>query len=163
MIGVISDTHDNKDAIMEAIRILNEEGVKIVIHAGDHISPFSVRWMKKLNSKVYGVAGNNDGETTLLKKLYDESGWVFRDFLLEVDINGKRIVVNHGTYEEVVNALISSGRYDIVIHGHTHEVRIENIGNTLVLNPGEACGYLTDRRTIALLDTINLDVRIIEF
>ena len=163
IIGVISDTHDNKDAIMEAIRILNRERVSVVIHAGDHISPFSVKWMKKLNSRVYGVAGNNDGESVLLKRLYDEDGWIFREFILEVEIDGKRIVVNHGTYEEVINALTLSGKYDIVIHGHTHKVRVENIENTLVINPGEACGYLTGKRTIALLDTVNFDVRIIEF
>jgi len=163
IIGVVSDTHDSRDAIMEMVRIFNNEKVDVIVHAGDHISPFSVKWMRKLSGKVYGVRGNNDGESILLRRLYEESGWVFHEFILEIEIDDKKIVVNHGTYEEVVNALIYSGKYDIVIHGHTHKVRIENIGDTLVINPGEACGYLTGRRTIALVNTVDLDTRIIEF
>ncbi|MEM2810730.1 MAG: metallophosphoesterase family protein, partial [Candidatus Korarchaeum sp.] len=50
-------------------------------------------------------------------------------------------------------SLASSGRFDFVLYGHTHEVHIEEIGDTLVVNPGELCGKLSGRRTAALLYT----------
>jgi hypothetical protein len=53
------------------------------------------------------------------------------------------------------------GGYDIIIHGHTHEAKTYHKGRTLVINPGEACGYLTGKPTIATLDTKTLDVKII--
>ena len=51
-----------------------------------------------------------------------------------------------------MKALVESKRYDIVVRGHTHKPEIKKVGKTLVINPGEACGYLSGKRTIALLD-----------
>jgi len=161
IIGIISDTHDNKTSIEKAVNKFNEYDVKTVIHAGDHIAPFTVRWMSKLNSNVVGVAGNNDGDRRLLRKLYEGYGWKFEDLIAEVVIDGVKIAVTHGTYEAIVNALIYSGRYDVVIYGHTHRYRIERVGDTLVINPGEACGYLTGLESIVLLDTRDMKARLL--
>jgi len=49
-----------------------------------------------------------------------------------------------------------------VVHGHAHEAKVYRKGRTLIVNPGEACGYLTGRSTIALLDTSKLEVKIVE-
>ena len=38
---------------------------------------------------------------------------------------------------------------------------IKRHGKTLVINPGEACGYLTGTSTIALLDTGTAEARLI--
>ena len=38
---------------------------------------------------------------------------------------------------------------------------MRRIGSTLVLNPGEACGCLTGRKTVALLDTEALSIEIV--
>jgi len=162
IIGIISDTHDNKDSIMKAVDKLNQLGIKYLIHAGDHIAPFTVRWMSKFNGKVYGVAGNNDGEIQILKKLYEDNGWVFRELLLTLELEGKKMVVTHGTYPELVDLLVKSEKYDIVIYGHTHEYKTEKVGRTLVINPGEACGYLTGKRTMAILNMRNMDVKILD-
>jgi len=35
------------------------------------------------------------------------------------------------------------------------------MGKTLVINPGEVCGYLTGKPTIALLDTVKHEAKII--
>jgi len=40
---------------------------------------------------------------------------------------------------------------------------VQKKGKTLVINPGEVCGYLTGKSTIAILDTTKCDARIIEF
>ena len=40
-IGVVSDTHDQRQRILEAIDIFNKEKVGLVIHCGDWVAPFS--------------------------------------------------------------------------------------------------------------------------
>ncbi len=43
MIGILSDSHDNLDAIKKAVNLLNKKKVDLVIHAGDLISPFTAQ------------------------------------------------------------------------------------------------------------------------
>jgi len=47
---------------------------------------------------------------------------------------------------------------DIIVSGHTHEPRTETRGDTLYLNPGECCGWLTGVGRVSLLDTATLAV-----
>ena len=69
-IGIISDTHDDVGNVQRAIEMFNVERVQYVIHAGDYIFPGIVKEFEKLNSKLIGVLGNNDGEKcTSTKKL----------------------------------------------------------------------------------------------
>ncbi len=160
MIGIISDTHDNMDAIRTAVEFFNSKNVEIVLHAGDLISPFTVNEFKKLNSKFYAVFGNNEGEREGLRKKFDNL-CKLSDFL-ELDYKGIKISVYHGTIPFILNALAESQIYDIIVTGHTHRPEIKRIENTLIVNPGECCGYLTGKRTIALLNTENMSVEIIE-
>lgn len=48
LIGIISDTHDNQDKTRKAIELFNSKGVEYVIHAGDYISPFTLKLFKEL-------------------------------------------------------------------------------------------------------------------
>jgi putative phosphoesterase len=78
-------------------------------------------------------------------------------------IDNRRIAVMHGEMAEVIEALIRSKMYDIVISGHTHDPKIEKTDDgVLHVNPGENCGYLTGKSTIAIIDTITLTAEIIE-
>jgi hypothetical protein len=61
-----------------------------------------------------------------------------------------------------LNSIIDSGYFDAVIHGHSHNKGVERKGKTLIINPGELCGYLTGKSTIALLDTIKNEAGTIE-
>jgi putative phosphoesterase len=53
LIGIISDSHDNMDAIRKAVGFFNNSDVKAVLHAGDLVSPFTARAFKELKSKLY--------------------------------------------------------------------------------------------------------------
>jgi len=52
--------------------------------------------------------------------------------------------------------VVESGRYDLVVTGHTHERKISDSG-TVTVNPGELCGYLSGEMTMALLDTDRME------
>src|SRR5689334_23920762 len=67
-VGIISDTHDDIENVQRAIEIFNAEGVEYVIHAGDYVFPGIIKEFEKLNAKLIGVLGNNDGEKVHLLK-----------------------------------------------------------------------------------------------
>ncbi|MFA4986189.1 MAG: metallophosphoesterase family protein, partial [Candidatus Brocadiia bacterium] len=48
------------------------------------------------------------------------------------------------------------------IYGHDHLVNVTSKKNGLLINPGESCGYLTGRSTVAIWDTQGDTVDIIE-
>ena len=153
MIGIMSDSHDNLDAIKKAVDFFNDSGVELVIHAGDLISPFTAKEFKNLNCEFKAVFGNNDGEKDGLRDFFKDM--CFLDSLIELDIHKKKIAVNHGTNETIIDALVKSRKYDVVVRGHTHKLEIIE-GETLVINPGETCGYLSGEKTVVLLDPTDL-------
>ncbi len=165
-IAVISDTHDHRDNILKAVSIMNERDVDALIHCGDYISAFVVRWFDGLSDKIKknftGVYGNNDGDRVFLK---DNLGQICNLVGMELIANfdNKRIFASHMPNEETVNAIATSGKFDIVLYGHTHSTVIKKYDNgVLVVNPGEACGYLTEKGTFAIIDTERMDAEIIE-
>ncbi|MEM1586537.1 MAG: metallophosphoesterase [Candidatus Bathyarchaeia archaeon] len=161
-IGIVADTHDRLQAIDLAVRRLNNENVDVVLHAGDYIAPFAVLRFEPLKAKLIGVLGNNDGDHNLLRKRFEEIGAQLHGKFAELNIGGLRIALIHGEDDILLKALINSNYYDIVVHGHTHKAEIYNVGRTLVVNPGEACGYLTERATIAVLDVERRSAEILE-
>ena len=161
LVGVISDTHDNLPMIDKAIRRLNKEQVSLVLHAGDYVSPFVIPRFKALSSRLVGVLGNNDGDHEALKKQFSETrNCELRGRFALVDVEGFRIALLHGDEAELLNTLAGCGNLDAVVHGHTH-TNASNSDKTLVVNPGEICGYLTGKPTLALLDTRRREVRIV--
>lgn len=161
-IGLISDTHDNQIAINKAVEFFNDEKVDLVLHGGDHIAPFTIKWFSKLKMKMIGVKGNLDAEYPTLERLYRENGWEFYRHSAILNLANKKIILLHGEDENMVNALLKSNIYDVVVRGHLHRVINEWIGNTLHLSPGEACGYLSGKRTVALLKLPMITVEFIE-
>ncbi|MDV3103037.1 metallophosphoesterase [Thermococcus waiotapuensis] len=156
LIGIMSDTHDNLPAIRKAVEFFNSKKVDLVIHAGDFVAPFVAGELKKLEAPLRGVFGNNDGER---KGLFEALG--IYDELIELEADGMRIAVTHGTNEVLVKALAHSRLYDVVVVGHTHRYEIREAGRTILINPGEVCGYVTGVKSVALLDTRRREVQII--
>jgi len=162
IVGLIADTHDRLKMVDKAIETLNEQEVKLVLHAGDYVAPFVIPRFKELNAKLVGVFGNNDGDRELLKKKFSDLGLEIHGGFAELNVDGLKIALLHGHEEELLNALINSEGFDVIVHGHTHKAEVYRKGKTLIVNPGEACGYLSGKPTSALLDTDERNVRILE-
>ncbi len=160
-IGVMSDTHDRIDAVDRAIEFFNRQGVKHVLHAGDLVSPFVAPRFAKLNAKLYYVWGNNEGDRSFITVKFGEIGVKPLGEFATLELAGRKIALLHGTSERVVEALARSGLFDVVVRGHTHRAGISR-DKALVINPGEVCGYLTGRQTVALLDLSSLEAEIVE-
>lgn len=161
LVGLISDTHDNVKAIDKAVDLFNRRGVGLVVHAGDWCAPFSLMRFKGLRCSLVGVFGNVDGERDMLRKRAEELGFRLSPFE-EFKADGLRGAVIHGVDERLVRALALSNLYGVVIRGHLHKPTVEEVGECLVVNPGEACGYLTGRMTVAVLDTETLRIETVD-
>jgi putative phosphoesterase len=162
LIGAISDSHDNLPLIKKAVQALNEQNVKLVLHAGDYVAGFVIPQLSKLNCKLIGVFGNNDGDHELLRKRFSEtSNCSIHDRFAQVTVDSYKIALLHGHEMELLSAIVDSGYFDAVIHGHSHNHSVERKGKTLSVNPGELCGYLTSTSTIAIIDTAKKEARII--
>ncbi len=160
-IGLIADTHDRLSLIDRAVQRLNTEEVNLVLHAGDYIAPFVVSHFSPLKAKMIGVFGNNDAEQDLLRKKFEDIGIQVLGKFIEIDADNLRIALLHGHEFGFLKSLLEKSLYDIIVHGHTHQIKVKKNNNVLVINPGEVCGYLTGKSTIAILDTGTQKVEVI--
>ena len=153
MIGIMADSHDHIEAIRTAVELFNQVDVELVIHAGDLIAPFTAQEFMNLQPPLEAVFGNNDGERQGLRMAYEDL-CILED-LKELKISGRNIVVIHGKEQRLVDALAQSGHYDLVVRGHTHQKEIiEN--KTLIINPGETCGYVSGEKTVVMFDPVDM-------
>ncbi len=157
-IGIISDSHDNQKLLEKAVEKLNELEVELVLHAGDIIAPFSAKLLGNLRVPFKCVFGNNDGERQLLRQVIEGLNSEIDD-LLEIELSGKKVALYHGTDRRMLDIIIESQRYSLVATGHTHKKEVRKVGSTLVVNPGEVCGYLTGEATLAVVDLEKEEVK----
>ena len=146
LIGVISDTHDRLPTIDAALSLFAERKVSAVIHAGDFVAPFAVQRLLQYRGPLHATYGNNDGERVGLKHFLPQ----IEDGPLFVQLGGLTILVHH-FIEWCKAGDIERAR--VIITGHTHEVVNRFEDSKLFLNPGECCGWVTGRCTVAILDT----------
>ena len=163
LVGILSDTHDNVPKTRDAVKRLNEEGVACVLHAGDFIAPFIIDTLKDLTAPMTGVFGNNDGDRILLEEKCAAYPHVkIRGNFARIKEGGVTIALIHGSDGELLEAFSECSSIDLLVYGHTHRAEIKRQGSTLIVNPGEVCGYLTGKSTIALVDTARRKAEIVE-
>ncbi|HUK38477.1 MAG TPA: metallophosphoesterase [Methanomicrobiales archaeon] len=162
-IGILADTHDNLPLVMRAVERLNAAGPGLVLHAGDFIAPFVIPRLASLSCPCIGVFGNNDGDRALLSAKAREAGNLELAGSFAVrQAGGRSIALLHGHEPGALDGVAGADLFDVVVHGHTHRPSVTRRGRTLVVNPGEACGYLTGKGTVAVLETGTLEVEILE-
>ena len=137
-IGVLSDTHIHlAEEIPPAILKVFPE-VDLIVHAGDFVGSDVLEGLRRLG-EVKAVHGNVD--SMKLRSLLPEKE------LFEA--GNKKIGITHGWgspegIEHRVRGLFDD--VDIIIYGHSHWAKIEQIGGVLFFNPGpgwQSFGILT--------------------
>lgn len=159
LVGVLADSHDRLPALQEFARRFRAAGVGMVLHAGDFCAPWSLGPFHAENLPLAGVFGKCDGDREGLRA---EAALGVGTELYEsphsMELNGTRVLLVHDIADAGERSIAAHG---IVIHGCTHERRLESsAGDTLLLNPGEACGWLFGTPTAAILD---VETRAVEF
>lgn len=164
LVVAISDSHDNVIAIRRVGEEARRRGVKLILHAGDWVSPFAARFLREAvgeGVRIVGVWGNNEGERPYFLETARKYGVEIAGDAAELEVSGRKITVYHGTSPVLLRALAESDLYDVVIYGHTHQASLERRGRTLVVNPGELCGCLTGRSSYALIDLAKLEADLV--
>jgi putative phosphoesterase len=162
-IGILSDTHDNLPMVERAVARLNGLSPALVLHAGDFVAPFVIPRLAGLSCPCIGVFGNNDGDRALLAAKARETGNVEIHGCFTIrKAGGRSIALVHGHEPEALDEIAGAGIFDVIVYGHTHRPSIMERNGTLLVNPGEVCGYLTGTGTVAILETGQLEAKILE-
>ena len=157
-VGVIADTHDRVPVVAEFARRFRAAGAGLVLHAGDYCAPFALRPIVEAGLTLAGVFGRNDGDHEGLRmEAARGMGIELFESPHSVEVNGVRILLVHDIGEVTERSVAEHG---VVIHGFTHQHQMKSTGESLVINPGEACGWVYGTPSAAVLD---LDSRRVEF
>ena len=157
-IGLLADSHDRVPAVAEFVRIMQAGGASMLIHAGDYCAPFSLKPIIEASMSLSGVFGRNDGDVEgLLAKATAGFGAEIFSGPHSFDLGGERILVVHDLGDVQLRSVEA---HSIVVHGCTHQQEMKSRGDTLIVNPGESCGWLYGTPKAAILD---LDTKKVEF
>lgn len=158
LIGLMADSHDRVPAVDALLREMLAREVGFVLHAGDFCSPFSLTPFQHHSVTLAGVFGRNDGDPEGLRSQAEQGmGQELFEAPHSMLLGEHKILIVHDIADVVERSVLA---HSIVIHGHTHQQEMKTRGDTLIINPGEACGWLNGAPTAAILDT---DSRHVEF
>ena len=172
-IGIIADSHDHLANLERAIDKLLEHGVDALLHAGDFVAPFAVKRLQRLNVPIWAVKGNNDGEIAGLRHAFSFLRASYSERDLHFELGGKRICLQH--IPNRWNEILRDDPPQVLVFGHTHQRYLRRPGEeisspnsmqvdvpascpTLIINPGELCGWLSSQAGFAILDLDTLEV-----
>lgn len=157
-VGILSDSHNYRQGAEGALRRFLEEHVDVILHLGDVCSPETLNGFRHAGIPLIGVFGNNDDDRQGLREV---SGNSFHRGPYMPVIGGKRILMAH-SFDELQGEIGEGGKFDLILFGHTHRTLTMRVGQALVLNPGEACGFVTGRSSCAVVDLDTMGSRILE-
>jgi len=153
--GIFSDTHDNLAQIARAIEVFRQRQVAVVLHAGDIVSPFAARAIAEIKVPLHIILGNNEGEMDGLRKVLPQ----LTHGPVEINLQKCLVAMAHD-FPQIPQEWRE--RVDVLVAGHTHQAFVEVREGKLWVNPGETCGWVTGRSTVAVLDTETRTAEIIE-
>lgn len=158
-VGLMADTHDRVPAVAQLLERMTSAGVSLVMHAGDYCSPFSLAPFRAANVPLLGVFGRNDGDREGI------SAYATRGMGVEIyqsphsfEVGGHEILIVHDLAEISSRSV---NKHSFVIFGCSHRQETITHGDTMLVNPGEACGWLYGACTGAILDLAARSVEVI--
>ena len=142
LIGLISDTH----ALIRAEALAALHGVERILHAGD-VGGLSVLRELRGIAPVHAVTGNTDDPADGLPPRVD------------LELGGLRVCVTHGHELGSPRPDTLATRYDadVIVYGHTHRQRLDEVDGCLIVNPGAAGAARFNLKPCVALLTLELD------
>ena len=151
-VAIISDSHYSVDKVKKLLTHLDSIGIKQLIHAGDFMGQGIEDVLAGYPDITMWIArGNCDYSGRTLDILKGFKHVHVRE-VLRFELETKRFLVAH--IPGVALEAQKKERADVIIHGHTHRVRIEQTESCLILNPGS----LMEGDGFVVLDLPGLEV-----
>ncbi len=158
LVGLLADTHDRLPAMAALLARFQERGVGLVLHAGDFCAPFALAPFREAGVALAGVFGRKDGDREGLRAAAQQGmGHELFDGPHSLVIAEQKILLVHDIGDVAERSVLA---HQVVIHGFTHRQEMKTRGDTLIVNPGEACGWLHGTPGAAILD---LDTKQVQF
>jgi len=149
-IGLISDTHNNRQTTKAALACFHQAQIETLLHAGDVTNVTTLKLFAGFDMWI--ARGNIDHDPNLLKVANELFGLGRLVNVHTLTLDGARIAITHGSSWQRLTSLIRDKSNNYVIHGHTHSPRDERIGGTRVINPGALGNSRWKCATCAILD-----------
>ena len=159
--GLTGDTHNNLKNIEIICQKFNELSLDFVIHTGDITLAKSLEKFSELNMPLKGVFGNNDvEEKKKLLEVCEEYNFQFSD-KLKISLPNKSFLFAVHDPKDIEDYFYSPG--NIIVHGHTHRLRNEEIDGTFIFNPGECAGMMKGMNKIGVVNVNKPIMELINF
>ena len=139
-IAIISDTHDHIPNLRRAVNRAMELGATLLIHCGDLISPFMLPELHRFAGPVHLIYGNNVGDQHLISSRCETMFDNIHHHGVQGEVEAGRLRIGFFHYPALARGLALTGRYDVVCCGHNHIAATEQIGDCLLINPGDMLG-----------------------
>ena len=123
LVGLVSDLHGRFDPLLPKVL----RGVERIVLAGDTVDQTLLDRLREI-APLHAVRGNNDHSAGLLAL----------PELLDLSVDGVRILVAHDRRDRRLPAAIARSRPDVLVVGHSHRPLLVSEGDLLVVNPGSA-------------------------
>lgn len=157
-VGLMADSHDRVPAVAELLKQMQAAGVTMVLHAGDYVSPFCLKPFEDQHIALAGVFGKNDGDQQgLLSRASAGFGLEIFESPHSFEVAGHQILLVHDLGDVQKRSVKA---HSIIVHGFVHQQSMKEQGDSLVVNPGEACGWMYGTPGAAILD---LNTKHVEF
>jgi putative phosphoesterase len=157
-VGLLADTHDRLPAMSALVALMAERGAAMLLHAGDFCAPFAIAALLGPQLPIGGVFGRNDGDRQgLLGKAAAGIGVELFESPHTFEVGGRQILLVHDIGEVQARSVES---HPLVVHGCTHKRECRTRGDTLIVNPGEGCGWVYGTPSAAIVD---LETNHVEF
>jgi putative phosphoesterase len=150
-IGILSDSHEQRDNLRYALNVLKNARVEAIVHCGD-VGDDLVMFDELICAgvPVFFVWGNMDHPTPAWKKYFRDIGLAWPNGPLKLELDEKKIAVYHG-HEPGFSRAELSGQFDYIFCGHSHQRRFSHLNGTTIINPGAL--HRAAVKSVAVLDT----------
>jgi len=156
-IAILSDTHSRELTIRKTLDLIAARGVELLLHCGD-IEDASM--IPLFPANTHFVFGNCDSDRDGIRREVEKSGATLHESFGHVSLGGLNLGFVHGDDGRMLFDLIQSEAFDFVFHGHTHQIRDEQIGPTRVINPGAL--HRARVKNFAILDVAKKSIEWVE-
>ena len=146
---------DQEPAVAEAVRLLMEQHVELILHCGDIESPDTVRAFKPV--PTHFVFGNWDKDKLRLAAAIKDVGGTHYDSFGFLTLAHKRVAWVHSHERHQLRQLENADYFDYVFYGHTHVREQHRTGRTLVANPGAL--FRANPKTCIVLDLVTGEIK----
>ncbi len=154
-IGVVSDTHDRIEAVAEAVRLLIDQKVELILHCGDIESPDTIEHFRGI--PTHFVFGNWDKDRPKLTAAIRAIRGTAHESFGALELAGKRIAWVHSHERHMLYQLEHCDSFDYLFYGHTHVREQHRTGRTLVANPGAL--FRANPKTCIVLDVVSGELK----